>query len=315
MSNQELLLDRIKTIGEYDLEQDQELEEFISKLEEIEETESKDSTSQQKESSKNIDGVLNLLGWVQQQPWNHSNHTIGYIAPNQLGTMKPISIQHASSIQPDLTLKNSRIDIHLDLLRIFNYPGTGTHNIMVTFAAQNQVSNASEAVTFSQTYRVPEGETAPVTGWPIFIGLNVNSRGVAFEFSTINVNNKGDEAVLKALESPAFKTGLNLLQTAQPAIAPFTDMTLGIVNAIAKRHQNIAVQKFNLGLDFNETAPLGLRLREGNYIAVQVPEETTIEWDGRWIYDPKFGTIVHKADGSPLEYNYLVFRVSRYTDE
>lgn len=312
MSNQESLLNGIKTIGEYDIEQDHELEELISKLEEIDETE---STSQEKGLSKDVGEILNFLGWVQKQPWNHANHTIGYIAPSQLGTIEPVSIQHASSIQPDLTLKNSRIDIHLDLLRIFNYPGTGTHNIMVTFAAQNQVPNASEAVTFSQTYRVPEGETAPVQGWPIFIGLNVGSRGVAFEFSTINVNNEGDEAVLKALESPAFKTGLNLLQTAQPAIAPFTDMTLGVVNAIAKRHQNIPVQKFNLGLDFNETAPLGLRLREGNYIAVQVPEENTIQWDGRWIYDPKFGTIVHKADSSPLEYNYLVFRVSRYTDE
>ncbi|MGB3402150.1 MAG: hypothetical protein WBA77_05615 [Microcoleaceae cyanobacterium] len=312
MSNQESLLDGIKTIGEYDLDQDHELEQLISKLEEIDETE---STSQEKGLSKDVDGILNFLGWVQQQPWKHSNHTIGYIAPSQLSTIEPSSIQHASSIPPDLTLKNSRIDIHLDLLRIFNYPGTGTHNIMVTFAAQNQVKNASEAVTFSQTYRVPEGETAPVKGWPIFIGLNIGSRGIAFEFSTINVLNEGDEAVLKALESPAFKTGLNLLQTAQPAIAPFTDMTLGVVNAIAKRNQNIPVQKFNLGLDFNETAPLGLRLREGNYIAVQVPEENTIQWDGRWIYDPKFGTIVHKADGSPLEYNYLVFRVSRYTDE
>ncbi len=314
MSNQELLLDGIKTIGEYDLEQDHELEELISKLEEMEETSSTDSASQGKRGSKDVGGILNVLGWVQQQPWNHANHTIGYIAPNQFGGMEPSSIQHASSIQADLTLKNSRIDIHLDLLRIFNYPGTGTHNIMVTFAAQNQVPNASEAVIFSQTYRVPEGETAPVKGWPIFIGLNVGSRGVAFECSTINVKNEGDESLLKALESPAFKTGLNLLQTAQPALAPFTDMTVGVVKAIAERTQNIPVQKFYLGLDFNNTAPLGLRLREGNYIAVQVPDQTTIQWDGRWIYDPQFGTIVHKADGSPLEYNYLVFRVSRYTD-
>lgn len=314
MSNQELLLDGIKTIGEYDLEQDHELEELISKLEEIGETDSTDSASQEKGLSKDVGGILNFMGWVQQQPWNHANHTIGYIAPTQASGMEPSSIQHASSIQPDLTLKNSRIDIHLDLLRIFNYPGTGTHNIMVTFAAQNQVPNASEAVTFCQTYRVPEGETAPVKGWPIFIGLNVGSRGVAVQCSTINVKNEGDESLLKALESPAFKTGLNLLQTAQPAIAPFTDMTVGVVKALAERTQNIPVQKFDLGLDFNDTAPLGLRLREGNYIAVQVPEQTTIQWDGRWIYDPQFGTIVHKADGSPLEYNYLVFRVSRYTD-
>nr|WP_293102967.1 hypothetical protein [Okeania sp. SIO2F4] len=83
---------------------------------------------------------------------------------------------------------------------------------------------------------------------------------------------------------------------------------------MAERTRNVPVQKFYLGLDFNETAPMGFRLREGNYIAVQVPDETIIQWDGRWIYDRNLGTIVHKADGSPLEYNYLVFRVSRYQD-
>ncbi|NEO33817.1 MAG: hypothetical protein F6K36_26025 [Symploca sp. SIO3C6] len=56
---------------------------------------------------------------------------------------------------------------------------------------------------------------------------------------------------------------------------------------------------------------MGIRLAEGNYIAVQVPDETTIDWN-KWIYKPDLGTIVHKADSSSLEYNYLVFRVSRY---
>lgn len=314
MKDEKLLLDSIKTVGEYDLEQDSDLEKLTSKLEEIEDNEFINSTIQQKGFTKDVGGILNFLGWVEKQPWSHANHTFGYIAPSQSGSMEPLPIHHVSSITPDTTLQNSRIDIHLDHLRIYNYPGSGTHNVMVTFAAQNQVSNASETVSFSQTYRVPEGQTAPVKGLPIFLGLNVGNRGVALEGSTINVKNEDDEAVLKTLESSTFKTGLNLLTTAQPAIAPFTEMTLGVVKALAERTRNVPVQKFYLGLDFNETAPMGFRLREGNYIAVQVPDETIIQWDGRWIYDRHLGTIVHKADGSPLEYNYLVFRVSRYQD-
>ncbi|MGB3510506.1 MAG: hypothetical protein WBA93_14975, partial [Microcoleaceae cyanobacterium] len=167
MSNQKLLLDSIKTIGEYDLEQDSELEKLTSKLEQIEDTKFINSALQHKGFTKDVGGILNFLGWVEKQPWSHANHTFGYIAPSQSGSMEPLPIHHVSSITPDTTLQNSRIDIHLDHLRIYNYPGTGTHNVMVTFAAQNQVSNASEAVSFSQTYRVPEGQTAPVKGWPI----------------------------------------------------------------------------------------------------------------------------------------------------
>ena len=75
--------------------------------------------------------------------------------------------------------------------------------------------------------------------------------------------------------------------------------------------ENVPVQKFYLGMDF-EDAPLGIRLAEGNYIAAQVPSETAIEWH-KWVYRPDVGTIVSKKDSSEtLPYNYLVFRVSRY---
>jgi hypothetical protein len=90
-------------------------------------------------------------------------------------------------------------------------------------------------------------------------------------------------------------------------------MTLGIVKAIAGRNRNVAVQKFYLGLDF-ENAAMGSRLAEGNYIAVQVPSEISINWD-RWVFNPNNGSIVHKVDSSTLDYNYMVFRVSRYKEQ
>ena len=63
------------------------------------------------------------------------------------------------------------------------------------------------------------------------------------------------------------------------AIAPFTEITLRVVKALAKRTENVPVHKFYLGLDF-EDAPMGIRLAEGNYIAAQVPSqgERTLKW-------------------------------------
>jgi hypothetical protein len=297
------LFEELKVIGEYE---DPDL--IVNKLQQMG---ALDSFEQTRGKDKGVEEILSFFNSFKNQPWAQTTHQFGYIAPREPGSIEPQVIQYPGAIAADLSLKNSRINIRLDRLRVHKYPGGGTHNIMVNFAARNQVADAQETVTFSQTYRVGEGQTAGVAGYPIFIGLNVGAQGVAFEGSTVNVNNEADQAILAALESPPFQSGLSLLTTAQPAIAPFTEITLGVVKALAKRAENVPVQKFYLGLDF-EDAPLGIRLAEGNYIAAQVPTETAIEWH-KWVYRPDIGTIVHKADSSEtLPYNYLVFRVSRY---
>jgi hypothetical protein len=293
----------IKVIGEYDSHG------LASKLEQI--SGSNPELSKGLEQSKGVDKLLQFLGLVKQQPWMKATHQFGYIAPRQAGSTEPQAIQYPGAIAADPTLKNSRINIRLDRLRIHKYPGGGIHNIMVNFAARNQVADTQETVTFSQTYRVPEGQTAGIAGYPIFMGLNVSSQGVAFECSTVNVNNEADQAILAALESPPFQSGLSLLTTAQPVMAPFTEISLGVVKALVRRNENVPVQKFYLGLDF-ENGPLGIRLAEGNYIAAQVPSETAIEWH-KWRCRADVGTIVQGADSlETLPYNYLVFRVSRY---
>ncbi|MGK7874646.1 MAG: hypothetical protein AB4426_15480 [Xenococcaceae cyanobacterium] len=293
----------IMVIGEYDSHG------LAAKLDQI--SGSDPELSKGLEQSKSADELLRFFGLIKQQPWMQATHQFGYIAQRQPRSKEPQGIEYPGAIAADAALKNSRINIRLDRLRVHKYPGGGTHKIMVNFAARNQVADSQETITFSQTYRVAEGQTAGVTGYPIFIGLNVGSQGVAFECFTVNVNNEADQAILAALESPPFQNGLSLLTTAQPAIAPFTEITLGVVKALAKRTENVPVQKFFLGLDF-EDAPMGIRLAEGNYIAVHVPSETAIEWH-KWVYRPDIGTIVHKAESSEtLPYNYLVFRVSRY---
>lgn len=303
------LLPNIRVIGEYE-----EPEAIENKLKELGDIELSHESSSK---SKSLDDLLNknlfeLLSSLQNRPWYYATHQIGYISPLQAGSVEPQSILYPGSIAADDKLKNSRINIRLDRLRVYQYPGGGTHNVMITFATKNKIGDFEEVVSFNQTYRIPEGNSAGVTGYPIFTGLNVGSQGITMECSTINVKNKEDEAILEALESPTFKAGLELLTTTQPAIAPFTTISLGLVKSLAQKHKNVGVQKLSLGLDF-ENAALGIRLAEGNYIAVQVPEENTINWND-WVYKPNSGVIVNKENDASLEYNYFVFRISRYQD-
>lgn len=255
------------------------------------------------------EGAEALFGLGPPKPWQHTTHQFGYIALQTPASIDLQPIQYAGAIVADPSLK--RINIHIDRLRVYNYPGRGMHNIMFSFAARNQLPNGPELVSFSQTYRVQEGQLAAIQGYPIFIGLNVGTLGAAFECSTINVKNDADEAVLEALESPPFKDGLNLLETLQPALAPFTQITLGIIKTLVARNRNVGVQKFYLGLDFTQAA-FSIRLAEGNYIAVQVPTETTLNWDD-WVFHRAIGAIVSKADHIvSIPYNYVVFRITRY---
>ena len=197
-----------------------------------------------------------------------------------------------------------------------DYPGGGTHRVLFDFYAQNQVPGNVEHLHFNATYRVRHGEQAALVGYPIFVGLNVSTEGVAFKCFTVNVKNDNDEAFLGFLESDVFKAGLRLASTMQPAIAPLSGMAVALTKTIATRNRNVPVQDFYMGLDFS-TIPTRARLAEGAYIAVQIPETLQTVWDwNEWIYNPTSGQVVNQADPKQLiPYNYLVFSVSRYEGE
>jgi hypothetical protein len=199
---------------------------------------------------------------------------------------------------------------------VADYPGSGTHRILFDFYAQNQVSSGIEHLHFNATYRVRENEEAAIIGYPIFVGLNVGIEGVVFRCLTVNVKNEDDEVLLGFLESDVFKSGLMLATTAQPAIAPLSSMAVALTKSIARRHKNVPVQEFYIGLDFTKM-PFRARLNEGSYIAVQIPEafERVWDWD-EWVYHPKSGQVVSRDDEAKLiPYNYLVFSVSRYVGD
>jgi hypothetical protein len=248
----------------------------------------------------------------QDKPWQHTAHAFGHLAPAGPDA-SDLPIRHAGAIAADPSLKNSRIKITLDRLRVAGYPGGGTHRILFDFYAQNQVPGDVEHLHFNATYRAREGEQAAILGFPIFVGLNVGSEGVAFKCFTVNVRNDDDEAFLGFLDSDVFKAGLKLASTVQPVIAPFSQMALGLTRSIASRHRNVPVQDIYMGLDFSNNA-MGARLAEGSYIAVQIPESFQTVWDwSEWVYKPTNGQIVNKANPTSLiPYNYLVYSVSRF---
>lgn len=246
--------------------------------------------------------------------WQHTAHAFGYLRPTMPGSDLQ-AIHDAGNIPPEEALRGARVRITLDRLRVADYPGSGTHHVLFDFYAQNAVPGEVEHLHFNATYRVREGEQAGIRGYPIFVGLNVGREGLAFKCFTVNVRNDNDEAFLTFLESDLFRAGLKLAETAQPAIAPFSQMAYNLTRAVAGRNRNQPVQDFYLGLDFEPVATRA-RLAAGSYLAVQIPETLVVVWDWEeWVFNPANGQVVHRDDPTRLiPYNYLVFSVSRYDE-
>ena len=274
--------------------------------------EKKTAYSREMEEHKDNDSFFDLFAH-KEKPYEYTTHTFGFI-PIYEQKGDSLEITYAGAIQADESLKNSRIKITLDALRIADYPGKGDHQIFFEFSAQNQLLDTVEQVHFNSTYRAHEGGSAAVLGYPIFIGLNVGTEGIAFRGYTINVKNEDDEKLLGFMDADVFKNGLTLITTAQPAIAPLSGIVVSLTKVLAERHRNVGVQNFNLGLDFSDIATRA-RLSIGSYVIVQIPDSSKDAWDwSKWKYNISSGNIVNKEDSETLiPYNYLIFSVSPYT--
>ncbi len=253
--------------------------------------------------------------------WLDTQHQYGFIQPFEPGTARFHKIISATNMVPDTSLEKKRINIRLDWLRAYDYPpplinlGDNIHTILFTFEARNQVEGGSEPIAFNQTYYARSGQDVAVSGSPIFIGLTVGPNGIGFSCGTVNVGNSSDEKLITAITSQATATGLNLLTTAQPALAPFVSLAKELGVLLGKRWSNTPVQRFSLGLDFDKGA-LGARLAVGSYVVAQVRRANEIVWSD-WSYDTETGTIVRTnlAEGEDpyvFPYNAIVFRVSKY---
>lgn len=266
-------------------------------------------------AEKGKDVKFASLSWLfgdKEPAYKYTDHVFGYIPKASGGGGSGIvDITDAGNITADENLKNANIKITLDRLRVFDYPGKGTHTVLFDFFAQHQTSVAgqSQDLHFAQNYRVQEGAGAGITGYPVFIGLKVGTEGVSFKCSTINVSNEDDQKILKFLGNDVFKKGLELIGTINPVIPVVSGFATGIVETFAHRHDNVPVQDFFMGLDFSSSATRA-QLKEGSYIAIQVPDASQWDWT-KWGFKPSIGQIVSKPSSGGVPYNYIVFSISK----
>ena len=289
-------------------------EQAAAKLREMDDAETADALEEARlEESGSAPRSFGLFsGLFKPKPYQHTAHAIGFLPASPPGSER-LPIVHAGNMAPDESLRDGRIRITLNRLRVADYPGRGLHRVLFDFYAQNQVPGLTEELHFNSVVRAQEGEHAAVVGYPVFVGLNVGTEGVAFRCFTVNVKNDADEAFLEFLASDVAKAGLKLATVAQPSLGPFVQIAKGLTTMIARRNRNVPVQDFYLGLDFSGTT-MGARLAIGDYIAVQIPESLQTVWRWQdWVYDPGNGHIVSRAGPAQLiPYNYVVLGVSPY---
>lgn len=234
---------------------------------------------------------------------------VGYI-PSGVGDR--LSIQNASSIDADLELKNKRLKITLDQFYVQSYPGNGHHKILCEFAGQHQFADETEELKFALTLDARDGQAAAIMGKPIFMGLTVGDDGLNFRGQTVHVCSVLDDLVLDALNSDAFKNGLSLVTTIQPALKPFVGLATNVVKSIVKRPENETVFKFELGFDFNKDN-LSARIRRGSFVVVQTKDE---DWDwSNFEFIKSTRRIVRRIDATPLKLNYFIIGIDDFAGE
>lgn len=256
-------------------------------------------------------GAVEVQGIFGKKPYEHTGCILGYI-PEVTDKATSISaIQGTSKIAGDKSLIGKRIKISLDKFYVHQYPGLGQHTILCEFSGKNQVSNEAEELRFALQLVCNDKAAAAISGAPIFMGVTVGADGISFEGRTVNVSSKGNEALLSAFETPAFKNGLSLLSTAQPALKPFSELTTSVVKSIAGASKNMQMHKFNLGLDFGDGAS-STRLRTGSFIIAQ-SDESKWSWDDyQWNQDSQMLEFKHDNQQA-IEFNYLVIGVSNFS--
>jgi hypothetical protein len=257
------------------------------------------------------DGSQAFALWDRNKPYQYTAHVFGHI-----GDMTPaevVAVRSVTELTPDHSLQSQPLRIALGKLGVVDYPGGGTHVVLFDFAARHYATaTEAEELHYNVVVRVTEGQRAGLLNVPVFVGLNPGTQGVALHGYTVNVRNEQDEALLGMLESGVVRNGLRLLQTAQPALAPLSQIAYSLTKALAVRNRNVPVQSFVLGLDFAQ-GPYGAVLRTGAYVAVQVPAELQYAWDwDAWVYDPRVGEVVSRTGpATGLPYNHVVFTVTR----
>lgn len=242
-------------------------------------------------------------------PWRHTGCILGYLPPLSGGGARNSAVSGVSEVAADPALIGKRIKISLDKFYVHDYPGLGEHQILCEFAGKNQVAGETEELRFALQFNVANGGSASISGAPIFMGVTVGSDGISFETRSINVGSSTDETILAVLEDQAFKNGLSLLSTAQPALKPLSALAAGAVKSIVSRSKNHQVHHCRLGLDFSAGSS-SARLRHGSYVVVQSDDASTWNWKD-YIWNCDSMTLQRIAPfHAEVDFNYMVFGVA-----
>lgn len=264
---------------------------------------------EEEEARKILAGASGQAASIFNPAWSQTGMVLGFIPPDK-GAKK---VQGISKVTGDSDLIGKRIKVTLDKFFVANYPGRGKHTVLFEFSGKNQVTGKAEELSFAQRFEVNDGTGAAFTGAPIFLGLTVAKDGISFKGRTVNVKSSVDNFLLATLNSPAFKAGLTLISTVQPAIKPLSSLATAAVGAVLTRKENKQVHSFDLGLDFAGSAT-SARLRLGSYVVVQTDDAATWDWS-QYEWNPD-GLALHPV-GKPAEkidFNYVVFAVSPFSE-
>jgi len=244
-----------------------------------------------------------------KRPYTHTGMVVGFIAPNQAANA---GIQALSAVTADAALPGQRIKITLDKFFVSQYPGFGEHSILCEFTGKNQVAGEAEELTFAVRFKSKDNAGPSISGAPIFMGVTVGKDGISFKGRTVNVSNSTDEMVLATFDSPAFKNGLALLHTAQPALKPLTSLATSVVASTLQRKKNAQIHSFDLGLDFGSNST-SARLRLGSYVVVQSDDAGDWDWS-QYSWSGDGMTLKPNDLSKSIDFNYMVFGVTTFSD-
>lgn len=241
--------------------------------------------------------------------WKHAGASIGFIERAHAPANGLHTIQRASAIQADTNLIGQSLKITLDHFYVHNYPGNGTHTVLFDFLGKAQIAQTVEDLHHPVKVMVADQAHAGVVSTPIFLGLNVDPNGVAFEGRTICVESSDDNLVLSAFDSQVFKAGLAIVHAAQPVLKPYTALTIAAITAIMKRKKNTQVHSFDLGLDFSQNVTSN-KLRLGSYLVIQSDDQIDLN-NYRW--NQNTTRLEHfLGPNHQIDFNYLIIGVHAY---
>ena len=127
-----------------------------AKLRELGDIETADSIEWGSEVDTGIYGAWEKPRRV--KPWQHTAEAFGYTPLIEPGDSEMVEILHAGNMEADTSLKNARIRVTLDQLRVADYPGKGIHTTSYSISTPRTNLRATLSICTSTRHTEPRKE-------------------------------------------------------------------------------------------------------------------------------------------------------------